>query len=55
MASLMLDTHAVIWYLLDAENLSEKAAKRIDDAIESGDTVYISVITIVELVYLVEK
>ncbi len=24
MASLMLDTHAVIWYLLDDGNLSEK-------------------------------
>ncbi len=55
MASLMLDTHAVIWYLLDDGNLSEKAANRIDEAIESGDSVCISAITIVELVYLVEK
>lgn len=55
MAALMLDTHAVIWYLLEDNNLSEKAISSIDKAVESGDTVYISAITIVELVYLVEK
>ena len=55
MASLVLDTHAVAWYVLNPRQLSEAALSAIEASIASGDPVYLSAISIVELCYLVEK
>jgi PIN domain nuclease of toxin-antitoxin system len=51
-----LDTHTLLWYLDESLNnkLSEKAFDAIKKAEERG-TIYISVITLVEILYLVEK
>lgn len=54
MATVLLDTHSIIWYLSDASNLSSDAESAIDEAAESG-AILVSAITVVELVYLVEK
>jgi PIN domain nuclease of toxin-antitoxin system len=51
----VLDTHAAIWYLLDAKNLSETVFALIDGAANSGVPTYISVVSPVEVVYLVER
>ena len=53
--SAVLDTHAAIWYLLEAKNLSDRVFALIDNAAASGAPTYISAISLVEIVYLVER
>lgn len=53
--SAVLDTHAAIWYLLEAKNLSDTVFALIDSAAASGAPTYISAISLVEIVYLVER
>jgi PIN domain nuclease of toxin-antitoxin system len=55
MAAVVVDTHAAVWYLLNAKSLSSNAQKIMDDAVQAGDPVYVSSISLVEIVYLVEK
>ncbi len=49
------DTHAMIWYLFEDERLSRVAKEFMDDAAESGEQIGISAISMIEIVYLVEK
>jgi PIN domain nuclease of toxin-antitoxin system len=49
------DTHALIWYLFDDERLSRTARKFMDDAAKNGEQIGISSISLIEIVYLVEK
>lgn len=51
----VLDTHAVIWYLLDSDRLPEPVFRLIDSAASSGTPACISAISLVEVVYLVER
>lgn len=51
----VLDTHAAIWYLLDSTKLSKPAYSLIDGAARSGTPAYISAVSLVEVVYLVER
>ncbi len=51
----VLDTHAALWYLLDSEKLSRAALLAIEKAERSGDPVYVSAISLVETVYLIER
>ena len=51
----VLDTHAAIWYLLDTKSLSEAVFSMIDGAVASGVPAYISAVSLVEVVYLVER
>src|SRR5450432_3101225 len=53
--SAVLDTHAAIWYLLDTKNLSPTVFSLIDGAAASGVPTYISSVTLVEVIYLVER
>jgi PIN domain nuclease of toxin-antitoxin system len=53
--SAVLDTHTAIWYLLDTQNLSQKVFSLIDGAAASGVPAYISAVSLVEVVYLVER
>jgi len=55
MAAVVADTHAAVWYLLNAKSLSSNAQRAMDDAVAVGDPVYVSSISLVEVVYLVEK
>lgn len=50
-----MDTHAVIWFLGDDPEMSSRARIQVEDAISKGCPVFISAITVVEVVYLVEK
>lgn len=53
--SAVIDTHALIWYLFDSDWLSPAAYAVIDAAAKNGLPVYISAISIVEIVYLAER
>lgn len=49
------DTHATVWYLFSDPRLGKAASAFIEDTILKGDHIGISAISIVEMVYLVEK
>jgi PIN domain nuclease of toxin-antitoxin system len=55
MIAAVADTHTIIWYLANDARLSMKAKATLDDAVRSGEQIAISAITLVEVVYLVEK
>lgn len=53
--SLVIDSHAFIWYVQASPRLSDKARQAMDDATSADIPLMISAATLVELVYLVEK
>jgi PIN domain nuclease of toxin-antitoxin system len=53
--SAVLDTHAVLWYLEDSKELSPAARAAIEDALREGRDVYVSVISVIEAIYLAER
>ena len=55
MTGYLLDTHAAVWYVTDAKELSAAAAERLDNALASGHPLWLASISVVEMVYLVEK
>ena len=55
MTSVVADTHALIWYVCDPDKLSIPALNALDRATNTGNLIYISAISLVEIVYLVEK
>lgn len=55
MITVVADTHTVIWYLANDVRLSANAKTVFADAIKNGDAIAISAITLVEIVYLVER
>jgi len=55
MASLVADTHAVIWYLFGSASLSAAARAAMDAAIQGGGSIFVATISLVEAAYLIEK
>jgi PIN domain nuclease of toxin-antitoxin system len=55
MISAIADTHAVLWYLYDDARISGKAKRFIEETNDQGNQIGISTITLVEIVYLIEK
>jgi PIN domain nuclease of toxin-antitoxin system len=55
MTGLLLDTHAVIWYLGEPGRLSATAVAAIDSAYALDAPLYVSAITLIEVIYLGEK
>jgi PIN domain nuclease of toxin-antitoxin system len=55
MIAAIADTHATIWYLFSDSRLGDAAAALIEETVGKGDHVGVSAITLVEMVYLVEK
>ncbi|HIJ97123.1 MAG TPA: type II toxin-antitoxin system VapC family toxin [Desulfuromonadales bacterium] len=55
MTGLLLDTHAAIWYLGDPGRLSATAMAAIDSAYDLDAPLYVSAITLIEVMYLGEK
>jgi PIN domain nuclease of toxin-antitoxin system len=51
----VLDTHAAIWYLLDSTKLSASVYSLIDEGAAAGEPAYLSAVSLVEVVYLVER
>ena len=52
---MVLDTHTVLWYLERSQKLSSIARTAIENAIGEARDVYISAISLIEIVYLVER
>ena len=55
MVGAVADTHALIWYLLDSPRLSAPALAQFEACRMAGAQVGVSSISIVEIIYLVEK
>ena len=55
MNSVVIDTHTLIWYLDQSPKISTTAIDLLDQITRSDLPIYIASITLVELVYLVEK
>jgi PIN domain nuclease of toxin-antitoxin system len=55
MIAAVADTHTVIWYLAADTRLSHAARRTIDTAARNGNRIAISAITLVEMVYLIER
>ena len=53
--ALVFDTHAVIWYLSGSEQLSPTARTVIESAERNAEDIFISAISLVEVIYLAEK
>ena len=55
MADLIVDTHTAVWYFANSPEISVSATQTIDNAIANGDAVILSAISIVEIIYLIDK
>jgi PIN domain nuclease of toxin-antitoxin system len=55
MPGAVADTHAVVWYLLDSPRLSAPASAQFEKCQMTGATVGVSSMSIIEIIYLVEK
>lgn len=55
MISLVADTHSAVWFVLETPELSYTARKQMRDALAAGNKIYISAISLIEMLYLVEK
>lgn len=55
MASVAVDTHAIVWYLSQDSRLSSAAHDALTAATNGGEIIHIPSICLVELTYLVEK
>ena len=53
--SLVLDTHTILWYLENSRELLSAARTAIEEAIRDARDVFVSAISLVETVYLVER
>ena len=55
MPSVVVDTHAAVWYLLNDKRLSRIAGSVLDQTTQGGNPILIPSISLVELIYLAEK
>ena len=53
--SVVLDTHSIIWYLHRPEALSPRALEAIRGTLGKGQPIFMSAISMVEVIYLVER
>lgn len=55
MTAIVADTHTIVWYVAEPEQLSQNASLTLDRATSTGQSIYVSAISIVEICYLVER
>ncbi|MEG3970771.1 type II toxin-antitoxin system VapC family toxin [Microcoleus sp. T2B6] len=55
MPSVVADTHTLIWYIFELPRLSPAALIALEQAVNEGNFIYFSAITIVEISYLIER
>jgi PIN domain nuclease of toxin-antitoxin system len=53
--AVVIDTHIIVWYLIEPEHLSGAALTAIEQTIDISESAYLSAISIVELCYLIER
>ncbi len=49
------DTHTLLWYLFENPKLSQRAKDFLDQSAQSGSQIAVSSISLIEMVYLIEK
>jgi PIN domain nuclease of toxin-antitoxin system len=49
--SVVADTHTIIWYLRSPEKLSSNVVSSLDNALNNGESIFISAISLVEMNY----
>lgn len=55
MSDVVVDTHTAIWYFANSPEISALAEQTIDKAVVNGDRVILPTISIVEIIYLIDK
>lgn len=55
MSSIIADTQSVIWYLMGSKKLSLTALNALQTATEANAPIYVSVMTLIEITYLLER
>jgi PIN domain nuclease of toxin-antitoxin system len=55
MIAAVVDTHALLWYLYADARLSARARMTIDNALQQRQRIVVATITLVEMVYLIER
>ena len=55
MTAVVAGTHAIIWFLRNSQRLSDNAAAAMDSAIQANLPIHIASISLVEMVYLMER
>ena len=55
MSDLVIDTHAAVWYFAKSPQMSVTARNAVNNAIGNGFLIILPTISIVEIVYLIEK
>ena len=55
MSMLVADTHAIIWYFFSSPRLSMTARAAMEEALRSGDPLFVATISLIEVAYLAEK
>ena len=55
MSDLVVDTHAAVWYFAKSPRMSATARNAVNNAIANGVVIILPTISIVEIVYLIEK
>jgi PIN domain nuclease of toxin-antitoxin system len=55
MPSVVADTHTLIWYIFELPRLSPAALTALEQAVNEGNFIYFSAISIVEIAYLIER
>lgn len=53
--AIVIDTHALIWYLAGDARVSIRARKRIDQAIANNERIVIPLIVLMEVLALIRK
>ncbi len=55
MSDLVIDTHAAVWYFAKLPDMSTTARTAVNNAVANGNLIILPTISIVEIVYLIEK
>ncbi len=55
MSACVVDTHTLIWYVLNDPRLSSAAKIAMLNTASAGDSVFVPAISLVEIIYLIEK
>ncbi len=52
---MVIDTHAAIWYFSNSSEMSSVARESVNQAVNHGTGIFLSTISIVEIIYLIDK
>ncbi len=55
MSDLVIDTHAAVWYFANLPQMSAIARNAVNGAIANGFVIILPTVSIVEIVYLIER